>query len=90
MYHSRNSNSRSKAGKNLLVWGFVLILMGATAVGDVGQVGAPVEGSVRVAGVDSSGGEAVVPAGQRIRMFKCREEEDFSVHDALAMLGSMC
>ncbi|MHC4805914.1 MAG: type II secretion system protein GspD [Planctomycetota bacterium] len=98
MYHCGNSNSRIKAGKDLFVWGFVLFLMGAIAIGDVGQV--PNEAgagrSIGATKVNSSGGVKVVPAGELIKLFKCKAEEDlkegetFGVRDALALLASMC
>ena len=92
MYHCGNSNSRIKAGKDLFVWGFVLFLMGAIAVGDVEQV--PNEAgagrSIGATKVNASGSVKVVPAGEFIKLFKCKEEGDFRVRDALAMLGSMC
>jgi len=92
MYRNKNSISTSKTGKNLLVCGFVLFLMTAIAVGDVKQ--SPVEvvagETVSEAEVDVSGAGTDVFVGERIKVFKCREEEGFGVRKALAMLGSIC
>jgi len=91
MYHNKNSNSRIQIRKDLIVWGFVLVVMAAIAVGDVEQVsGEAVAGkSVEATEFDVSGGGADTSAGERIQ-FKCREEEDFGIRDALAMLASLC
>jgi len=91
MYLDRNSDSAVKAKKNLFVWGFVLVLMVAIAVGDVekGSVEAIAGETVSAAEVDVSGGGAGASGGELIQ-FKCSEEKDFGIRDALAMLGSMC
>ena len=91
MYLDRNSDGAVKAKKNLFVWGFVLFLMGTIAVGDVeqGSVEVIAGETVSAAEVDVSGGGAGASGGELIQ-FKCSEEKDFSIRDALAMLGSMC
>jgi type II secretory pathway component GspD/PulD (secretin) len=92
MYHNRNSNRRIKTGKNLFVWGIVLVVMAAIAVADIEQV--PVElvakEDVGAMAVDVSSGRADVSTGEWIKVFKCGEEEDFGVRKALALLGSLC
>jgi len=91
MYLDRNSDGAVKAKKNLFVWGFVLFLMGTIAVGDVeqGSVEVIAGETVSAAEVDVSSGGAGASGGELIQ-FKCSEEKDFSIRDALAMLGSMC
>ena len=91
MYLDRNSDSAVKVKKNLFVWGFVLFLMGTIAVGDVeqGSVEVIAGETVSASEVDVSGGGAGASRGELIQ-FKCSEEKDFSIRDALAMLGSMC
>lgn len=92
MYHNRDSNRRIKTGKNLFVWGIVLVVMAAIAVADIEQV--PVElvakQDVGATVVDVSSGGADVSTGEWIKVFKCGEEEDFGVRKALALLGSLC
>ncbi len=87
MYYDKNSNSRIKAGKNLFLWSFVLVLMVASAVGNAegGLTGVGIGTAV----VNVSGGGAGASRGKLIQ-FKCSEEKDFGIRDALAMLGSMC
>ena len=91
MYYDKNSNSRIKAGKNLFLWGFVLVLMVASAIGNVegGLTGVGIGESIGAAVVSVNGGGAGASRGELIQ-FKCGEEKDFGIRDALAMLGSMC
>jgi type II secretory pathway component GspD/PulD (secretin) len=92
MYQRRKTNDKSKGKKNLFMWAFVLILMVAIAVGDVdqGSVEASIFADAGVTAVDVSRAGGEVAANERIREFRCGEEEDFGVRKALALLGSLC
>lgn len=100
MYHHKNSNSWSKIGKDLFIWAFVLVVLAAIAVADVGPDPAPdpvvaVEPqNPQAAGVDETKSEVtetksidVLSIGKPIQSFKF--DADFSIRDALAMLASM-
>jgi len=89
MYQSRKQKSRTKVGKQLYIWSFILIVMAAIAVADVekGLVETVGAESVYAAVVETSGveeGNSTVKPIQSIKF-----EEDFGIRKALAMLGSM-
>jgi hypothetical protein len=91
MRHKRNSNSGIKTRKDLIVWGFVLVVMAVIAVGDVERVAgeAVAEKGIGAREADVSSGWSDSSAGERIQ-FRCGEKEDFGIRDALAMLGGIC
>ncbi|MHC4482713.1 MAG: type II secretion system protein GspD [Planctomycetota bacterium] len=80
MYHNKNSDKRIRNRGTLFVWCFVLIVLTAIAVGDVGQDPMGAGGKKNVNPAEAS-------IGEPIQSFKF--EEDFGVRKALAMLGSM-
>ncbi len=86
MYEDKNSNNRSKVLKDLFVWGFILVVMAAIALADVG-VGSPDTPQVVIAANAGAGGEGRASIGEPIQSFKF--EENFSIRKALAILGSM-
>jgi type IV pilus assembly protein PilQ len=68
------------------VWGFLLAVMAAIAVGDVGR--GPMEAGEQMSVNTTATAEGSITAGGPVQSFKF-EEEDFGVRKALAMLGSM-
>jgi type IV pilus assembly protein PilQ len=96
MYHNKNSKIKTKIGKHsfvLFVWCFVLIVVAAIAVADIGHVQTEADTSENLSAVeDAGGGQADAYAGGMIRLFKSKDEEGevFGVREALAMLASLC
>jgi len=86
MYEDRNSNNRSRVLKDLFIWGFILVVMAAIALADVG-VGSSDTPQVVIAANVGAGGEGRASMGEPIQSFKF--EENFSIRKALAILGNM-
>lgn len=92
MYHDKKLSSERKISKDLLILGFVLAVITAIALADIGSVD-KAGMVVAAAGVSSgqsqsSGGtETKSDAGKPIQSFKF--DANFSIRDALAILGSM-
>ena len=62
MYHSKNSNNRIRLGKDLFVWGLILIVTTAIAFGDIeqGQIETEANENIEAVNVDAQGGEGDV------------------------------
>ena len=89
MYHDKNSNNRMRIRKDLFVWGLVLTVMAAIAVGDVkqGLVIVQADKSVGSADVEVSGGEVGVSADEMSQSFKLNKNT--SVQDALRVVAGL-
>jgi len=89
MYHNKNSNNRMQIRKDLFVWGLVLTVMAAIAVGDVkqGLVIVQADKSVGSADVEVSGGEVGVSADEMSQSFKLNKNT--SVQDALRVVAGL-
>jgi len=89
MYHNKESNNRMRIRKDLFVWGLVLAVMAAIAVGDVkqGLVIVQADKSVGSADVEVSGGEAGVSADETSQSFKLNKNT--SVQDALRVVAGL-
>ncbi len=93
MYYNENASVRSKIGKDLFVWSFILTVLAAFALADV--VSEPPEVDepeiIVAANVGAGGGQpqssGSTEAGKPIQSFKF--DANFSIRDALAILGSM-
>ncbi|MHC4172387.1 MAG: type II secretion system protein GspD [Planctomycetota bacterium] len=95
MYDNKNSKIKTKIGKHsfvLFVWCFVLVVIAAIAVADIGQVQTEAVTSENLSAVDVGGGQGDAYTGGMIRLFKSKDEEGevFGVREALAMLASLC
>ena len=89
MYLNENSNSKIKNRSNLFVWGFILVVMAAIAVGGVGQ--GPIEAGTNEgieAGVDISSGEDGSVGGM-VQSFTFDKEKVKTVRDALRVLSAL-
>jgi len=89
MYHNKNSNNRMQIRKDLFVWGLVLTVMAAIAVGDVkqGLVIVQADKSVGSADVEVSGGEIGVSTDEMSQSFKLNKNT--SVQDALRVVAGL-
>ncbi len=94
MYDNKNSKIKTKIAKHSFVWCFVLIVVAAITFADIGQVQIEDDTSENLSAVefDVGGGQAGVYTGEKIRLFKSKDEEGeiFGVREALAMLASLC
>jgi len=90
MYRKKNSNGKTKVRARLFVWSIVLVLMAAIAVADVdhGLAEANLWANVSVAQIGTSGSRESMLQDGMIPIFKCKD--DFSVRNALAILGDLC
>jgi len=88
MYRNKNSGSRIKNRGDLFVWGFVLVVMAAIAIGDVGQgpVTAGADEGIEAKDVDVSGGEVDVPIDKAIQSITFKR--DVGIRDALRFLAA--
>ncbi|MFC1739177.1 type II secretion system protein GspD [Planctomycetota bacterium] len=84
-----NKGSKSKKLKGLFVWGMVLFLMMAIAIGEVaqGQIEVQQEGLPSVSDTGESVEETAVLEGGRIK--RLTFEKDKSVKDGLRILGAL-
>lgn len=92
MYGNRNSNSRTRIGKHLFVlfaWGFVLIVVAAIAVADIGQgqMFAQADEGFDAANIDASGGGADASVGGTLGSIKFNKEE--GIKAALRVLAAL-
>lgn len=86
MYCEKNSKSRIKIRKDLLVWGFVLSVIAAIAVAGVGQspAVAVADEGIEPVGVEVSSGEGGSVKPIQSISFK----DDMTIRDALRFLGT--
>ncbi len=88
MYYGNKTNNRSKIGKELFIWGFVMVVMVAIAVGDVGRdtieadVNQPTDNGFEVSG----SGSAEVTATEAIQSIAFKK--DMRIRDALRFLAA--
>ncbi len=88
MYYGNKTNSRSKIGKELVIWGVVMVVMVAIAVGDVGQdtieadVNQPTDNGFEVSG----SGSAKDTASEAIQSISFKK--DMRIRDALRFLAA--
>jgi len=89
MYRGKISNSKIKNRGNLLVWGFVLAVMAAIAVGDAELVAtaASANESFKSIDTDVTSGEAAVFIGENIQSIKFNKDE--GIKGALRALGAL-
>ncbi len=89
MYQEKISNSTRKVVRNLFVWCITLVVMAAIALADVESESLTVDTPeiVVAAGVGARSGEEGASRGKPIQSFKF--DVNFSIRDALAILGSM-
>ncbi len=89
MYCDKISNSKIKNRGNLLVWGFVLAVMAAIAVGDAELVAtaAGTNESFKSMDTDVTSGEAAVSIGDNIQSIKFNRDE--GIKGALRALGAL-
>ncbi|MHC4535530.1 MAG: type II secretion system protein GspD [Planctomycetota bacterium] len=90
MNRKKNSNGKTKIRARLFVWSIVLVLMAAIAVADVdhGLAEANLWANVSVAQVGAGGSQGSMLQDGMIPIFKCKD--DFSIRNALAILGDLC
>jgi type II secretory pathway component GspD/PulD (secretin) len=88
MYHDKNSDSKNKTGKNLLIRVLVLVVMAAIAVGDVGEepIEADVTESIESVEVGISSGEEAVFENDVFK--KLSFNKDATIKTALRVLGA--
>ena len=98
MSQEKNSNSRIRFGKDLLVWGLVLIVMAAIAVGQIEQ-GAVVETvadesivAADIGGGAVAAGEPCQPAAEKLstdaKIQSISFKKDMRIQDALQFLSA--
>jgi len=90
MYQDKNPSSGRRIRKDLFIWGFVLVVMAAIALADIGTVDTTeivVAADVGIGGGQSRSTDTKSIAGKPIQSFKF--DANFSIRDALAILGSM-
>ncbi len=93
MYYDKNSSSERKVKEKLFMWGFVLVVTAAIALADVGLVNTNEIVVAADVGVNSDQSQssgstgAKSSVGKPIQSFKF--DTNFSIRDALAILGSM-
>ena len=89
MYQDKNSSSARKVVRDLFVWGIALAVMAAIALADVESEPLKVDTPevVVAADVGARSSEGSVSTGKPIQSFKF--DVNFSIRDALAILGSM-
>ena len=92
MYDNKNSNGRTRIRKHLSVlfaWGFVLIVVAAIAVADIGQgqMFAQAYEGFDAANIDTSGGGADASVGGTLRLIKFNKEE--GIKAALRVLAAL-
>lgn len=89
MYCDKISNSKIKNRGNLLVWGFVLAVMAAIAVGDAELVttAAGANENFKAMDTDATSGEAAVSIGENIQSIKFNKDE--GIKGALRALGAL-
>ncbi|MHC4423488.1 MAG: hypothetical protein ACYS0C_04100 [Planctomycetota bacterium] len=91
MYSEKKSNNKINNRSNLFVWGLVLVVMAAIAVGDVKDVPmlARADKSIDAIDVDVSRDEADVSVGGMIQSFAFDREKVRTIKDALRVLSAM-
>ncbi len=89
MYDDKNSNSKTKMGKHLFVWGFVLIVAAAIAVADIGQdqMFPQADEGFDAANIDVSSGQADVSIGGTLQSIKFNKDE--GIKEALRILNAL-
>ncbi len=90
MYCEEKSSYKIKNRKDLFVWGLVLVVMAAIAVGSAGQgpIGAGANEGIVAAGVDVSRGEDA-SAGGMVQSFAFDKEKVKTIKDALRVLSAL-
>jgi len=91
MYCEKKSSYKIKNRKDLFVWGFVLAVMVAIAVGSAGQgpIGAGANEGIVLAGVGVTGGGADASTGGMVQSFAFDKEKVKSIKDALRVLSAL-
>jgi type IV pilus assembly protein PilQ len=87
MYHDKKSNSKIKRKADLFVWCFILAMLAASAVGDVGQAPAEVETEELISSSDvetNAGDDNLMDKTIQSINFK----KDVGIKDALHFLGA--
>ena len=87
MYHNRKSNIKIKRKADLFVWCFILAMLAASAVGDVGQAPADVETEELISSSDvetNAGDDNLMDKTIQSITFK----KDIGIRDALHFLGA--
>ncbi|MCJ7693603.1 MAG: hypothetical protein MUO22_09345 [Sedimentisphaerales bacterium] len=86
MYHNRKSNRKIKRKADLFVWCFILAMLAASAVGDVGQAPADVETEELISSsdVETNSGDNLMDKTIQSINFK----KDVGIKDALHFLGA--
>ncbi|MHC4488293.1 MAG: hypothetical protein ACYSW7_03830, partial [Planctomycetota bacterium] len=89
MYDNKNSNSKTKMGKHLFVWGFVLIVAAAIAVADIGQgqMFAQADEGLDAANIDISSSQADASVGGTLQSIKFNKDE--GIKEALRILNAL-
>jgi len=94
MYREKNAGDRMQIGKNLFVWGFVLVLMAAIATGDVGQspIEAGADEGIDVMDTDVKGDEGMLQTEEDVSIDKTIQsitfKKDMRIKDALRFLAA--
>ena len=87
MYHDKKSNSKIKRKADLFVWCFILAMLAASAVGDVGQAPAEVKTEELISSSDvetNAGDDNLMDKTIQSITFK----KDIRIKDALHFLGA--
>ena len=87
MYHDKKPNTKIKRKADLFVWCFILAMLAASAVGDVGQATADVETEELISSSDvetNAGDDSLLDKTIQSITFK----KDINIKDALHFLGA--
>ena len=85
MYSGKNANSKTRIGKDLLIWCFVVVVMAAIAVGGVEQGPTETHEGVYAANVDAGSNEVETSLDETIRSITFKK--DMRIRDALRFLA---
>ena len=90
MYSDKNSNSRIKSRSKFFVWGFILAVMAAIAVGGIeqGPIGDSANEGIEFGEVVLSSGEDVSVGGM-VQSFTFDKEKVKTIRDALRVLSAL-
>ena len=86
MYSGKNANSKTRIGKDLLMWCFVVVVMAAIAVGSAEQGPTETHESVYAANVDAGSNEVETSLDETIRSITFKK--DMRIRDALRFLAA--